>query len=476
MGLWSKKSQRDLLEASERGPHQLQRSLGPFQLIIFGIGVVIGAGLFSVTGLAASHHAGPAIIISFLIAAVVCAFAGLCYSELVSMLPISGSAYTYAYMTMGEFVAWIIGWNLILEYAIGASAVSISWSGYLVSFLHDFDIHLPAEFVASPWQQVRMADGSLAYGYINLPALGIVVAASLLLIKGIKESAYITSAIVIVKIAVIIVFIGVGFSYINPANYHPFIPENTGTFGEFGWSGIFRAAGIVFFAYIGFEAISTAAQEAVNPQKTVPIGILGTLTISTILYVLFAAVMLGLANYTELGVSAPVAVAVAKTPYWWLNWIVKLAILAGFTSVIIVLLMGQSRIFYAMSRDKLLPPVFSSIHPVYKTPWRSNQLLMVFVGMFGAFVPLKVVGNMTSIGTLFAFVIVCAGVLVLRYREPLLPRTFRVPYSPLIPLLGIICCSLLMLSLEVETWMRLVVWLALGIIIYFSYSRHQTSY
>lgn len=475
MGIWSRKSKKQLLEASEEGRYQLKRSLGPIQLIALGIGVVIGAGLFSITGLAAAYHAGPAIIISFVIAALGCAFAGLCYSELAGMIPLSGSAYTYAYMTMGELIAWTIGWNLILEYAIGASAVSISWSAYLVSFLHDLDIHIPPEWAASPWQEVLLADGSKAYGYINLPALFIVMAASLLLIRGIKESTYITVSIVILKVSVILLFIAVGVNYINPSNYVPFIPENTGEFGDFGWSGILRAAGIVFFAYIGFEAISTAAQETVNPQKNIPIGMLGTLAISTALYVLFAIVMLGLVNYTELGVSAPVAVAVAKTPYLWFNWVIKFAILTSFISVVIVLLLGQSRIFYAMARDKMLPPIFSSIHPLYNTPWRSNQILMVFVGLSGAFVPLYVLGNMTSIGTLLAFVIVCAGVLILRYREPDAPRVFKAPYSPATPVLGIITCSIMMFSLEIETWIRLVVWLVIGMLIYVFYSRHHTS-
>lgn len=473
MGAWDRKTPQHLLETSQNGI-QLKRTLGPWQLVALGIGVVIGAGLFSITGMAAANHAGPAIIISFVIAAIGCAFAGLCYSELVSMIPVCGSAYTYAYVAMGEFIAWIIGWNLILEYAIGAAAVSISWSGYLVSLLHEFNVHLPAELVASPWQQVRLADGSLAYGYINLPALFIVIAASCMLIKGIKESAQITTWIVLLKVAIILLFIAFGISYVNMQNYVPFIPANTGEFGAFGWSGVLRAAGIVFFAYIGFEAISTAAQEAINPQKTIPIGILGTLFISTILYVLFSAVMLGLANYKELGVSAPVAVAVGKTPYVWLNGLVKLAILGGFTSVIIVLLLGQSRIFYSMSRDRLLPDIFCRIHPKYQTPWRSNQILMLFVGGIAAFVPLNVVGNMTSIGTLLAFVIVCIGVLILRYRSPNLPRQFRVPYSPLTPALGAIICIIMMLSLEFETWMRLVVWLSLGIVIYFSYSRYRT--
>lgn len=476
MGIWSRKTELQLEDASEHGAYQLRRSLGPLQLIALGIGVVIGAGLFSITGMAASNHAGPAIIISFVIAAIGCAFAGLCYSELVSMIPVCGSAYTYAYVAMGELIAWIIGWNLILEYAIGASAVSISWSAYLVSFLHDFNIHLPPEWTASPWQEVVLADGQRAYGYINLPALFIVVAASLILMRGMKDSATITSLIVVVKVSIIIVFIAVGINYINPSNYVPFIPENTGEFGEFGWSGILRAAGIVFFSYIGFEAISTASQEAVNPQRTIPIGIMGTLAISTVLYILFATVMLGLANYKELDVAAPVAVAIGKTPYWWLNWLVKLAIIAGFSSVIIVLLLGQSRIFYSMARDRMLPEVFSRIHPIYHTPWKSNQILMVFVGLFGAFVPLSVVGNMTSIGTLMAFVIVCAGVLVLRYRQPDLPRTFRVPYSPLIPTLGIITCSIMMFSLEFETWMRLIVWLTIGMFIYVFYVRHRTMY
>lgn len=475
MGIWKKKTLQDFENASEAGTVQLKRSLGPWQLISLGIGVVIGAGLFSITGLAAAQHAGPAIILSFIFAALGCAFAGLCYSELVSMIPICGSAYTYSYVAMGELVAWIIGWTLILEYAIGAAAVSISWSGYLVSLLEDFNIHLPPALLASPWQQVRLADGTLAYGYINLPALAIVVFSTAVLIKGIRESARITTFVVLLKVAIIILFVGVGVNYINFSNYHPFIPENTGEFGSFGYTGILRAAGIVFFAYIGFEAISTASQETINPQKTVPIGILGTLAISTVLYVLFAAVMVGLVNYKELGISAPVALAVSKTPFWWLNWMVKLAILAGFTSVIIVLLLGQSRIFYSMSRDRLLPTVFSKIHPIYQTPWRSNLILMVFVGIIGAFVPLNVVGNMTSIGTLFAFVLVCIGVLVLRYKEPNAKRTFRAPFFPFTPLLGIAICTILMLSLEFETWLRLLGWLFIGLVIYFSYSRYRTA-
>ena len=473
MGLWSKKSLAELKAESEVETHQLKRALGPFHLVMLGIGAIIGAGLFSITGIAAADNAGPAIVISFIIAAIGCAFAGLCYSELAAMIPISGSAYTYAYASLGEFLAWIIGWSLVLEYAIGAATVSISWSAYVVSFLQDFGINLPTMLIASPWQPVLMPDGTSAYGIINLPAVLIITLVSLILIKGIRESSLINAIIVVIKVSVVLVFILIGFFYINPSNYVPFIPENTGTFGEFGWSGIFRAAATVFFAYIGFDAVSTATQETKNPQKAVPIGILGSLFICTALYILFSFVMTGMVNYKDLNVAAPVALAIEQTPFLWLIWLTKLAILIGLTSVILVFLMGQSRIFYVMARDGLLPKLFGDIHPRFHTPWKSNIILMIFVGLFGAFAPLSMVGHMTSLGTLLAFSIVCAGVMVLRYTDPDHPRPFRVPWVPFVPLMGIAVCLTMMLSLGLENWFRLILWLLVGLFIYFMYGRHH---
>ncbi len=472
MGLWSKKDITTLLDP-DRDHSQLKRSLGAPALVMIGIGAIIGAGLFSITGIAAAENAGPAIVISFLIAAIGCTFAGLCYSELATMIPISGSAYTYAYATMGQLIAWIIGWDLILEYAIGAATVSISWSAYVVSLLHDFGIYLPTQLVASPWQPVHLPDGTHVYGWINLPAVLIVIAISMVLIRGIHQSSVINAIAVILKVLVVIVFISVGFFYINPENYTPFIPENTGVFGEFGWSGIFHAAGVVFFAYIGFDAVSTAVQETKNPSRNIPIGILGSLVICTILYVAFALVMTGVVNYTKLNVAAPVAVAIDQTPFWWLAGLVKLAILCGFTSVILVMLLGQSRIFFCMAQDGLLPRWFGEVHTRYQTPWRSNLLLMVFVGGFGAFAPLSLVGHMTSIGTLLAFVIVCAGVLILRRTAPNHPRAFRTPWVPLVPLLGVGVCAVMMFSLGIDNWLRLAGWLAIGMLIYIFYSRHH---
>ncbi|HRN95694.1 MAG TPA: amino acid permease [Chitinophagales bacterium] len=439
-----------------------------------GIGVIIGAGLFSITGLAAGYNAGPAVTIAFLIAALGCAFAGLCYAEFASMIPVAGSAYTYSYATMGEFIAWIIGWDLVLEYSVGAATVAISWSRYLKKFLHGIGIQIPDAWVMSPFDTVTLADGSVVHGIMNFPAVIIVVLMSLLLIKGTQESSFVNNIIVALKIMVVLLFIGLGWSYINPQNYVPYIPENTGVFGEFGWSGIARAAGIIFFAYIGFDAVSTAAQEAKNPKRDMPIGILLSLAICTVLYVLFAHVMTGLANYKEFqgqdGI-APVAVAVEHTPFKWLNQAIILAILAGYSSVIMVLLMGQTRVFYSMSKDGLLPDFFSHVHKRFKTPHRSNLFFMIFVSLFAAFVPARVVGEMTSIGTLFAFILVCIGVLVMRKTMPDAPRSFKTPLVPLVPILGILTCAAMMISLPLDTWIRLVVWMAIGILLYFAYSR-----
>lgn len=470
MGLWTKKA----IAPSHAEAHHFKRILSPFNLVMFGIGCIMGAGLFSITGIAAAENAGPAIAISFIIAAIGCAFSGLCYSELATMIPVSGSAYTYTYASMGELLAWIIGWNLILEYCIGAATVSISWSAYFVSLLQDFNIHLPVTLLASPWQPVLLADGSMAYGIINLPAVLIIGVITLILIRGIQESSLVNTIIVIVKVAIVFTFIVVGYFYIQPENYVPFIPDNTGTFGEFGWSGIFRAAGVVFFAYIGFDSVSTAAQETANPGKAIPIGILGSLIICTLLYILFSLVMTGMVSYKLLNVAAPVAVAIERTPFNWMTWLIKIGVLGGFTSVMLVLLLGQSRIFYAMARDGLLPHIFSDIHPTLKTPWRCNLILMLFVMLFSGFAPLALVGHMTSIGTLFAFAIVCGGVIVLRYTQPDLPRPFRTPFVPVIPLLGVIVCLLMMASLGFQNWLRLLVWLILGLVIYAFYGRHHS--
>jgi basic amino acid/polyamine antiporter, APA family len=410
MSLWDKKAIEPTLEQSELSKYPLKRVLGPFSLMSLGIGAIIGAGLFSITGIAAANYAGPAVIISFLIAGLGCAFAGLCYSELTSMIPLAGSVYTYAYVAMGELIAWMIGWDLILEYAIGAATVSISWSAYVVSFLRDFNIELPPALIASPWHATKLADGTEVYGWINLPAVLIIMLLSLLLMRGVKESSLLNNVLVTIKLSIIVIFIAIGVNYIEPSNYTPFIPENTGSFGHFGYSGIMRASGMVFFAYIGFDSLSTAAQETQNPQRNMPIGILGSLVICTILYILFAAVMVGMVSYHELNVAAPVALAIDKTPYAWLNGLVKLAIIAGLSSTTLVMLMGQARIFYAMSRDGLLPEAFSRIHPKFRTPWISNLTLMVLVALVGGMAPIEMLGNMTSIGTLLAFIIVCCGV------------------------------------------------------------------
>ncbi|MBI1896718.1 MAG: amino acid permease [Acidobacteria bacterium] len=475
MNLFATKPLSRIIRESE-GEHSLKRTLGPVQLVSLGIGAIIGAGLFSLTGIAAANNAGPAVVLSFVLAGVGCAFAGLCYSEFATMIPIAGSAYTYSYATMGELLAWIIGWDLVLEYAVGASTVAVSWSGYVASLLADFDIVLPQKLIESPIRDLKLYPFEVVWGpgLVNLPALIVVILISLLLVIGIQESARVNSVIVVLKVSVVLLFIVFGWAYINPANYKPFIPPNTGEFGHFGWSGVVRAAGVVFFAFIGFDAVSTAAQEAKNPQRHMPIGIIGSLAVCTILYVLFARVLTGLVPYADLNSAAPVAVAIDRTPYTWFREAVKLAIIAGYTSVILVMLLGQSRVFYSMSRDGLLPKLFSDIHPRFRTPWRSNLLFMLFVGLFAAFAPIQIVGHMTSIGTLFAFVLVCIGIMVMRRTHPELPRPFRTPLVPVVPVLGILSNLFLMFGLGLENWMRLFVWLAIGLAIYFGYSRHRS--
>jgi APA family basic amino acid/polyamine antiporter len=474
MSLFATKSISRILSEADSGGHGLKRTLGAAQLVALGIGAIIGAGLFSLTGLAAAENAGPAVVASMVIAAIGCGFAGLCYSEFACMLPVSGSAYTYAYATLGEWIAWIIGWDLVIEYAIGAATVSISWSAYVVSLLHTFHIDLPARWIAGPFEAVVLPDGMAAPGYANLPAVLIVFLVSMLLMVGIQESARVNAVIVTIKLAVVLVFIGAGWSYINPANYHPFLPPNTGTFGSFGMSGVMMGAGTIFFAYIGFDAVSTAAQECRNPQRDMPIGMIGSLAVCTLLYILFALVLTGLVPYTKLGVAAPIAAAIDRTPYIWLNHLINFGIICGFTSVILVMLMGQSRVFYSMSRDGLVPAVFSQIHPRFQTPWRSNLLFFLFVAPFSAFLPLSIVGRMTSIGTLFAFVIVCAGVWVMRVKNPGQNRPFRTPWVPLVPILGILFNLAMMYSLGRSNWLRLIIWLAIGQVIYFLYSRHHS--
>jgi basic amino acid/polyamine antiporter, APA family len=463
------------IEAEETGGHTLKRSLNGFSLITMGIGVIIGAGLFSLTGIAAANNAGPAVTLSFLVAAVGCAFSALCYAEFASLVPVAGSAYTYSYATLGEFFAWIIGWDLVLEYSVGAATVAISWSQYLVRFLANYRIYLPPQLVASPFEKITLHDGNLVNGIFNLPAVLIIVFITLVIIRGIKGSAVFTSIIVAIKISVVLVFIGIGWSYINPDNYVPYIPENTGTFGEYGWSGIFRGAGVVFFVFIGFDIIAAMAQETKNPKRNMPIGILGSLIICTVLFGLFSYVLTGMANYTEFKDSAaPVAVAIAKTPYTWLGQAIILAIIIGYVSVILVDLLGQSRVFFAMSKDGLLPRLFSEVHSKFKTPYKGNIILCVFISLFAGLVPIRVVGEMTSIGTLLAFVMVCLGVIILRKQQPDAPRAFKTPWVPFVPLMGIATCLLMMVSLPLDTWIRLIVWLGIGLIVYFRFGKKHS--
>jgi APA family basic amino acid/polyamine antiporter len=474
--LWAKKSIDKLVNDATGEANQLKRTLSSTSLVALGIGAIIGAGLFSLTGIAAANHAGPAVTISFVLAAVGCAFAGLCYAEFASMIPVAGSAYTYSYATMGEFVAWIIGWDLVLEYALGAATVAVSWSRYLLELLDSWGIQLPANFVCSPYESLKLADGSILHGgYINLPAVIIVVLLSLLLIRGTHESARMNNILVVLKLTVVVLFITLGWSHIDPQNYVPYIPENTGVKGQFGWSGIATAAAVVFFAFIGFDAVSTAAQEAKNPQKGMPIGILGSLVVCTILYVLFSHVMTGLVNYTEFTNDAkPAATAFAKTGYGFLQNGLIIAILAGYTSVMLVMLLGQSRVFYSMSKDGLLPKFFGEVHKKFHSPWKTNVFFMVFVSLFAGFVPVSDLGHMVSIGTLFAFSLVCAGVWILRVKRPEIKRSFKTPLVPFVPLMGILVCVYLMTSLPVEAWYRLAIWLGCGLVIYFVYGRRNS--
>ncbi len=458
----------EALLAEAEGEKSLKRSLSAASLVALGIGAVIGAGIFTLTGVAASTHAGPAMVYSFILAAIGCAFAGLCYSEFSTMIPIAGSAYTYSYATMGELVAWIIGWALVLEYAVGAATVSVSWAATFDSILMSFGIELPRAIVASPLD--------VQPGSVNLIAVIIICIISCILIRGISESAQFNNFIVVLKVAVVVFFIGIGFFFINYKNYHPFLPPNTGHFGAFGWSGVLAGAGQIFFAYIGFDAVSTAAQEARNPKRDMPIGIIGSLAICTVLYILYSLVLTGIVNYKELNVAAPLAVAVDRMKGLpWIGFLMKLGSLCGLTSVMLVMLLGQSRVFYSMSNDRLLPKLFSEVHPRFRTPWKSNLLLMVFVSLGGAFIPISGLGNLTSIGTLFAFSVVCIGIVIMRKTRPALPRPFKTPLVPLVPILGVVVNLTLMASLGVITWAAFLSWMAIGLIIYFTYSRHSSA-
>ncbi len=475
--LTRRKSLSSLLSDASESEKGLKRTLSSTSLVALGIGAIIGAGLFSLTGIAAAENAGPAVTISFVLAGIGCAFAGLCYAEFASMIPVAGSAYTYSYATMGEFMAWIIGWDLVLEYALGAATVGVSWSRYFLEFMSGLGIHFPTALVCGPFESVNLANGTvIPPGIINLPAVIIVTLLSLLLMRGTKGSSTINNVLVVVKVAIVLMFIVLGWKFINPANYEPYIPANTGEFGHFGWSGIARGAAVVFFAFIGFDAVSTAAQEAKNPQKGMPVGILGSLVVCTILYVLFAHVMTGLAPYTAFaGDAKPAATAFAVTGYTFLLNFLIIAILAGYTSVILVMLLGQSRVFYSMSHDGLLPKFFSDIHPKFRTPWKTNIFFAAFVSVFAGFVPISDLGHMVSIGTLLAFVLVCFGVLYMRKKMPDAKRAFKTPFVPVVPILGIIICLYLMTSLPLESWYRLIVWLIIGLIIYFVYGRKNST-
>jgi APA family basic amino acid/polyamine antiporter len=509
MSLLRRKSLAELMP-EEEGEGGLKRALTATNLILLGIGAIIGAGIFVLTGTAAAQYAGPAIVLSFVLAGFGCLFAGLCYAEFASMIPVAGSAYTYGYATLGELVAWIIGWDLILEYLFAASTVAVGWSGYFTAFMTELGIKLPPALTGAPFAVegthtlvrsqicIDPASGAVAvdavsrtpvpiadcvaqgftmtHGILNVPAMVLIAILTALLVVGIKESARFNNIVVYVKVAIVLAVIFFGFKYVNTANWHPFIPENTGEFGKFGWSGIVRGAGVIFFAYIGFDAVSTAAQEAKNPQRDLPIGILGSLAVCTVLYILMALVMTGIAHYSELNVPHPVFVAIEKAgpSLKWLTYFINIGAIAGLASVVLVMLMGQPRIFYSMSRDGLLPPLFGRVHPKYRTPHVATIVTGIVALLIAGLFPIGLLGELVSIGTLLAFVIVCGGILVLRHKQPELHRPFRTPWVPVVPILGILICGYMMYGLPLDTWLRLAIWMALGLAIYFLYGRSHS--
>ncbi|MGD0537634.1 MAG: amino acid permease [Verrucomicrobiota bacterium] len=488
MNIFRRKSVADL-QAEALNDQRLHRALGPLNLTTLGIGAIVGAGIFVLTGQAAAQYAGPGIVFSFILAGIACTFAGLCYAEFSAMIPISGSAYTYGYATLGEFVAWIIGWDLILEYLFAASTVAVGWSGYVTAFLKDLGIVIPAAFTSAPYDHKAsleagfnvwrlFTEGWVSTGAVlNIPAMVVVAVITILLIIGIKESATFNNVIVAVKLAVIFLFIGIGVAYINRQNWHPFIPENIGTWGQFGWSGVLRAAGVIFFAYIGFDSVSTAAQEAKNPQRDMPIGILCSLAVCTVLYIVVSVILTGIVSYKDLNVPHPISVAISSLGprLAWLRVLINIGAIAGLSSVILVMMLGQPRIFYTMAKDGLLPSVFSTVHPRFRTPWVAQLLTGLLAMLIAGLFPIGLLGELVSIGTLLAFVIVCAGVLVLRFTDPQIHRPFRTPMVGVVAPLGILFCGWLMYGLPRDTWARLLVWMAIGLVIYFSYGRRRST-
>jgi APA family basic amino acid/polyamine antiporter len=472
-GLFAKKSIQSLIDEASDTRHGLKRTLGAMSLTAMGVGAIIGAGIFVLTGQAAAEYAGPAVTISLVIAALICVFAALCYAEFASMIPISGSAYSYAYASMGEFAAWIIGCSLTLEYLFSAATVAVGWSGYFVSFLKDLGLTIPTQFSSAPFIYDAALGWQESGAILNLPAMFIVAVIGTMIAIGIKAAARLNNIMVVIKMLVIVLFIGCGVAYVNSDNLQPFIPENTGIFGQFGWSGIFRGAGLVFFAFIGFDALSTLAQESRNPQKDLPLGMLGSLAISTIVYILLAIVLTGIVSYKLLFVPDPLAVAVdALGPnFLWLRFVLKVAILAGLTSVVLVMLLGQTRIFYIMSKDGLLPQRFGKIHPKLQTPFFSTVLLTVVCMVVSGLFPVSILGNIVSMGTLLVFGIVCFGVLLLRYTQPNIKRPFKTPFFPWVPALGTLACVAQMVLLPGVTWVQLLGWMVMGTIIYFCYGR-----
>jgi basic amino acid/polyamine antiporter, APA family len=478
-GLFATKPiQKILAEAAGGGEHSLKRALGPINLITLGIGAIIGAGIFVLTGTAAAQFAGPAIVISYIIAGIGCVFAGLCYAEFASMLPIAGSAYTYGYATMGEIVAWIIGWALVLEYAFGAATVAVGWSGFVSDLLSFFGIHLP--FNAAPRIAFTLGGHTFA-AQMDIFALSALVIITIILIVGVKESANFNSAAVMIKISIVLIFIAIavmfafGHWHLMTTNWHPFIPKNQGHFGEFGWSGIMRGAGVVFFAYIGFDAVSTAAQEARNPQKDMPFGILGSLVICTALYILVSGLLTGVVSFSKLNVPAPVADATRVIGMGWATVLIDLGAIAGLASVMMVMMLGQSRVLYTMSHDGLLPKWVGQLHPRFRTPYKTSMVVGVFAATLAAFFPIKLLGELVSLGTLLAFSIVSVGVVVMRSKHPEMPRPFRTPLVPLVPILGVIVSLSLMFSLDRPAWIGFGSWLIFGLIIYFGYSRRHSN-